>query len=81
MAAEQGRASTQLYLGDMYRKGEGVLQNDILAHMWLNISGANGDEDARKNRDIVAERMTPQDISAAQEQARVCMNTGYQECD
>ena len=29
----------------MYANGWGVLKDSLLAHMWLNIAGANGHED------------------------------------
>jgi hypothetical protein len=41
--------------------------------MWLNLSTANGYDDAVHNRDIVANQMTPADISAAQQMAREWM--------
>jgi len=40
--AEQGNAKAQYNLGVMYAKGRGFPQDYILAHMWLNLSGANG---------------------------------------
>ena len=50
------------------------------AHMWYNISAANGDKDAQKNRDIVAKRMTPSQIEKAQELARQCVRKKYKGC-
>ena len=38
--------------------------------MWFNLSAAQGDESGRKNRDMLAEQMTPTDISEAQRLAR-----------
>jgi hypothetical protein len=37
--------------------------------MWFNIASANGDADARKNRDIVANKMTPKQLEQAQKLA------------
>ena len=79
-AAEQGNAKAQRNLGLMYAKGKGVTQNNVYAHMWFNIVAANGDKDAQKNRDIVAKRMTPADISKAQELARQCVRKKYKGC-
>ena len=70
LAAEQGNASAQFNLGLMYGNGEGVAQDYIQAHMWYNLAAARGDEIGRKNRDILAKRMTPADISKAQRLAR-----------
>ena len=36
----------------MYVDGRGVLKDSVLAHMWFNIAGANGDETARSGRTI-----------------------------
>ena len=51
LAAEQGQAGAHYDLGVMYANGEGVLKDSVLAHMWLNIAGANGNKDARRRRD------------------------------
>ena len=80
MAAEQGDADAQNNLGVMYRKGEGVPQDDLYAHMWFNIAATPGDEIAPKNRDTVASRMTPEDISKAQAMARECVAKDYKGC-
>ena len=74
-AAEQGYANAQHNLGFMYYNGEGVPQDDAQAHMWFNLAASRlptgEDRDrAAKNRDIVAERMTPAQISEAQKLAR-----------
>ena len=80
LAAEQGHASAQYFLGWMYADGEGVIQDNIRAHMWLNIAASSGEKDASKNRDIVANRMTPADISAAQKLARGCVRKKLKGC-
>ena len=50
----------------MYANGQGVPQNHVQAHKWFNMAGAGGVEDGRKNRDIVATKMTPAQIAEAQ---------------
>jgi uncharacterized protein len=42
LAAEQGNANAQIILVVMYEYGQGVLQDNILSHMWYNIASANG---------------------------------------
>jgi TPR repeat protein len=69
-AADQGAADAQSSLGFRYSLGEGVPQDYVLAHMWLNLSAAKGDEYAAKARDMVAAKMTPQQIAEAQKMAR-----------
>ncbi len=74
-AVEQGNAKAQYNLGFMYGKGLGIPQDYVQAHMWYNLAASRlptgEDRDrAAKNRDIVAERMTPAQISEAKKLAR-----------
>ena len=64
----------------MYENGDGVLQDNIMAHMWYNIASANGHEKAGGYRDERAGLMTSADISKAQAMARECMSSGYTKC-
>jgi len=57
--AEQGYVSAQSYLAMMYVNGEGVIQDNVYAYMWWNIAASTGEEKAVKNRDVVAEKITP----------------------
>ena len=70
LAAEQGTAKAQVNLGIMYYNGEGVPQDYVQAHMWFNLAASKGNENGRKNRDIIAKKMTPADVSKAQRLAR-----------
>ena len=79
LASEQGDADAQLNLGVMY--ADGVLQDPVLAHMWFNIAGANGNEAAREGRDNLERDMTRDEISHATELARACMTSNYQTCE
>jgi uncharacterized protein len=55
----------------MYANGWGVPQDVVRAHMWSNLSAAQGDQDAAKNRDDFARlMMTPAQIAEAQKLAR-----------
>ena len=81
LAAEQGDATAQFNLGLMYDKGQGVLKDSVLAHMWYNIAGANGNARARKLRDSLERDMTRAEVSRASELARVCMTSDYQDCE
>ena len=64
----------------MYAFGEGILKDYVYAHMWYNLSASTGYERAIKNRDGVANLMTPADISAAQKLARECVAKNYKGC-
>jgi hypothetical protein len=51
------------WLGIMYAKGQGVSQDYILAHMWLNLAGTPY---ARVARDDLTTKMTPAQVAEAQ---------------
>ena len=85
--AEQGFPLAQYNLHLRYRRGQGVKQDNVYAHMWWNIvaSSAKGDtskvyEASSKYRDLVAKDMIPADISKAQKLAQECLSKKYKVC-
>lgn len=54
----------------MYEKGQGVRQDFVQAHMWYNLSAADGEKRAAEARDALAKQMTPAQIAEAQRLAR-----------
>jgi TPR repeat protein len=66
LAAGQGHAEAQHYLGSMHNAGRGVLRNYVEAYKWYALSAAQGDTKAGIDRDEVLERMTPAQIAEAQ---------------
>jgi len=76
-AAEQGHADAQYFLGAMYGTGQGVPQDSVLAYMWLNLAAArfSASEGEKRgmvilNGEIIASKMTPEQIDEAQRLAR-----------
>ena len=69
-SAMQGYDRAMLNLGALYKTGSGVPQDYVLAHMWYNLAAARGNEKAEKNREILENRMTPEQIAEAQRFAR-----------
>ncbi len=59
LAAEQGYSSAQYNLGEMYYYGKGVPQDYVQAYAWFNVLGAQEDEGAIVERDIIRNFMTP----------------------
>ena len=81
LAAEHGNAKSQYNLGFMYYEGQGVIEDNVYAHMWWNIAASSGkNKSASKNRDIVAEIMTPAQIAEAQKLARECVRKKFKGC-
>jgi TPR repeat protein len=80
LAAEQGNARSRYGMGVAYATGQGVTQDYVFAYMWFHIASFTGFAEAVTNRDLVASRMTPADISRARELARECERKSYKGC-
>lgn len=76
--AAQGDADAQYMLGYMYAVGRGVIQDYIEAHKWFNLAASRGNSDALKARTSVERKMTPEQISKAQQKARDWTPQRYQ---
>jgi hypothetical protein len=70
LAAGQGHILAQFNLAAMYDNGRGVAQDEVLAHTWFSLAVAHGNPEAARNRDIVARRMSPAQLAAAQKLVR-----------
>lgn len=66
-AAKKGNRDAQRELGIMYRDGEGVPKNNYLAYVWFNLYSVTGGSNAKEKRDLVAEKLSPEDLLKAQE--------------
>ncbi len=83
LAAEQGAAASQVFLGTMYRDGRGVPLDYVVSYMWLNLASASSislAETAAYDRDTLAKKMTPQQISEAQKLTRECQQRNFKGC-
>jgi uncharacterized protein len=69
-AAEQGYLDAQYNLGLMYANGEGVATDNVFAYKWWNLAAARGVENAKKNKSILVERMTREQIAEGQKLSR-----------
>jgi TPR repeat protein len=76
LAAEHGDPQAQYNLGLSYAEGEGVSLDMVSAHVWLNLAAARflaSDvriRSATRARDLVASKMTPEQLAEAQRRAR-----------
>jgi hypothetical protein len=80
LAAEQGDASAQLNLGEIYLKGQGVTQDYTRAYMWWEIAASQGDENAVKNSEKNQELLIPSQLEKVQLLARECVASNYKNC-
>jgi uncharacterized protein len=77
LAADRSHAQAQYNLALSYAKGEGVSQDYVAAYMWFNLAAAHfpasdvrNHELAVRNRGLVANKMTREQIADAQNLAR-----------
>lgn len=75
------KAASQQTLGSAYAQGVEFEQNLITALMWYIIATKNGNEEAAENSGELRRTMSPTDITAATDKARVCIDSGYQNCE
>jgi uncharacterized protein len=68
-----GQATGEAFyeLGLMCAAGRAVPIDRVAAHKWFNIAVARGYRDAAPMRSELAREMTPQEIAAAQREARL----------
>jgi len=64
-AAECGDSLSQYNLGRRYERGKGVAVDRVEAYQWLSLALAGGVEDAAKDRDAVAARMSAEERAVA----------------
>jgi uncharacterized protein len=69
-AADRGDADAQNNLGFMFLYGRGVSQDYVSAHLWFDLAASGGKTSAAFARDLVAAKMTPAQVAAAQKRAR-----------
>jgi len=76
LAAEQGLAAAQHNLGLMYFEGLGIPQDYVQAYMWFNLAASRPASEAKERdvmvrvRDMIASKMTPEQLAEAQKLAR-----------
>ena len=68
-AAEQGIAMAQINLGVRYANGTGVAKDQVEAYAWFNLAAIK-DESGKKNRKILEETLSREEIAAGQRRTR-----------
>lgn len=61
-AAEQGRTNAEVMIASMYQEGRGVPRDYVRAYMWYGLAAAAGHPKAAEARDLLATRMTPDEV-------------------
>lgn len=74
LAADQGVVAAQSALGRFYAMDFSEKYDPVAAYMWFSVAEKFGDIDARSKRDVVASRMTPQQLTEADAQVTAWAN-------
>ena len=69
LAAEQGFVRAQAILGAMYYLGQGVPKDPVEAYKWLHLAAQKGDAAAVKDRGLVSQKMTPEQMAEGRKRA------------
>lgn len=88
LAAQQGNVQAQYGLGTLYQSGYGTEKDFVLAYMWYDIASRNVDmnlqgtvKDARELREMIAKKLTPEQISKAKDLSASCTGKNLQSCN
>ncbi len=81
LAAEQGMPDAHYNLGLMYAQGHGTPEDLVRAYMWFSVVAAQGGDDGRNSRDVISERLTPEQLARGQDIATRCFESDYQDCE
>lgn len=83
-AAAQGHPHAQNNLAELYFAGLGVPQDLVRAYMWVDLAAGHmkGEDhkQAVENRDDVAQRMTPAQITEAKRLSEQCRSKQFKGC-
>ena len=79
-AALQGYLPAQYSLGVQYFMGTGVPQDSVLAYVWTSIAATSGHEEAFSVRNTIAQRLSDEDLAAAEQIESTCRQQGYEYC-
>ena len=72
--AKQGNNYAQYWLGRMYRDGKGVVQDLVMAYVWLSVSAANSNPyyNTKRDRDKVLKRLNQSGLNKARKLSKLC---------
>ena len=65
----------------MYFNGDGVAQDNLMAHVWTTLAAAYGHENAATARDRIASQLTSTGIYESQEIERNCIRQNFRDCE
>ena len=78
---QTGNSNAQFNLGLMYRYGQGVIQDNSKAYMWLNFAERNGNSSAKDIKNSLFSRMSDSEIETTRKMISECMKNNYKNCE
>lgn len=80
LSAAHGNAQAQSNLGVAFSNGRGVVEDPVRAYVWLSVSANAGNPVAATNRDVIARKLTAQQIKQAKVLMVQCQSNGFSTC-
>jgi hypothetical protein len=79
-AATHGQVMAQSNLGVAFNMGRVIPQDIPKAYAWLSIAAISGDSVATTNRDVVARKLTANQLERAKALAQTCLSGNFTPC-
>ena len=79
-AAKMGNSFAQHKVGSLILDGKGVEQNNVKAHVWLNLASSKGSLRANSERKKLEAILSSNELELAREKAVKCLTTSYAVC-
>ncbi len=80
LAANLGDVNGQYALGVLYVDGRGLSADPVLGYMWVSLAAAVGETSAAATQRALDSKLTPAQVTEAQNLARKCKESGYKAC-
>jgi TPR repeat protein len=81
LAAAQGAVIAANNIGLLYAKGLGVPQDLVRAYMWFSLGATSGHPEPIRHRDLIFDKLSPEQVAQAQKMAQICLVRQWKDCD
>jgi TPR repeat protein len=80
LSATKRDSRALLWLGRMYKEGDGVLKNYKKSYMWLSLAALNGPKNSKAYLAAIEDLLDTRSLIEAQDLSSQCVEKNYQDC-
>jgi len=80
LSATKRDSRALLWLGRMYKEGDGVLKNYKKAYMWLSLAALNGSKNSKAYLAAIEDLLDTRSLIEGQDLSSQCVEKNYQDC-